>query len=154
MAVSLESIELLREKTRVSYEDAKLALEACDGDIVEALVYLEKQGKIKPPQKEEPPKEGFGATLKKLVKASNETRFIVSKKGNPIINLSLTIVILVTLFVPPLTIIGLLLALFSGHTFRMERPNHAELKINKTFDDVSAAAAKVSAQVSDAMKDI
>ncbi len=150
MAVSLESIDRLRERTQVSYEDAKEALEACNDDIVEALIYLEKKGKIKPP----PAKDGFCATLKKLIKASNETRFIVSKKGNPIINLSLTIVILVTLFVPPLTIIGLLLALFTGHHFRMERPNHAELKINKTFDDVSAAAAKVSAQVSDAMKDI
>ena len=154
MAVSLESIEMIRERTRVSYEEAREALEASAGDIVEALIYLEKQGKIKPPPTEAPPKEGLGASLKRLFRASNETRFIIIKQGNPIINLSLTIVILVTVFFLPLTVIGLLAALFTGHNFRLERPGCGELKINKTFDDVSAAAAKVSTQVSDSVKQV
>ena len=37
----------IREKTGVSYEDAKSALEACNYDLLDAIVYLEKLGKIK-----------------------------------------------------------------------------------------------------------
>ena len=32
----------IREKTGVSYEDAKSALEACNYDLLDAIVYLEK----------------------------------------------------------------------------------------------------------------
>ena len=45
----LEKVEKLREKTGVSYEDAKNALEACGYDLLDAIVYLEKLGKVKAP---------------------------------------------------------------------------------------------------------
>ena len=41
-----EKVEELVKVTGVSYEDAKNAIRACDGNIVDALVYLEKLGKI------------------------------------------------------------------------------------------------------------
>jgi hypothetical protein len=46
---TLEQVEKLREKANVSFEEAKAALDACDGDLLEALIYLEKQGKVMPP---------------------------------------------------------------------------------------------------------
>ena len=46
----LEKVEKIREKTGVSYEDAKSALEACNYDLLDAIVYLEKLGKIKAPE--------------------------------------------------------------------------------------------------------
>jgi hypothetical protein len=46
---TLEQVEKLREKANVSYDDAKAALDATNGDILEALIYLEKQGKVNPP---------------------------------------------------------------------------------------------------------
>ena len=46
-----EMVEKLRQKAQVSYEDAKSALEACDWDLLDALVYLEQQGKLQNEQK-------------------------------------------------------------------------------------------------------
>ncbi|MCR5585730.1 MAG: UBA/TS-N domain protein [Lachnospiraceae bacterium] len=46
---NLEKVEKIREKTGVSYEDAKEALEASNYDILDAIVYLEKNGKVKGP---------------------------------------------------------------------------------------------------------
>ena len=48
----LEKVEKLREKTGVSYEDAKNALEACDYDLLDAIIYLEKLDKVKAPEVE------------------------------------------------------------------------------------------------------
>lgn len=45
----LEKVEKLREKTGVTYDEAKNALEANNWDILDAIVYLENQGKIKSP---------------------------------------------------------------------------------------------------------
>ena len=44
---NLEKVEKLREKTGVSYEEAKAALEATNYDVLDAIIYLEKNGKVK-----------------------------------------------------------------------------------------------------------
>ncbi|MGE5391398.1 MAG: DUF4342 domain-containing protein [Deltaproteobacteria bacterium] len=146
MTASLELIEMLRERAHVSYEEAREALENCNDDIVEALIYLEKQGKIRASDRETK-KSGFIATVKKLVKASFVTKFIISKDGDTIMNVPLAIVIIVTLIVPPLVIVGLLAALFTGCRIRLEKPGCSDMKINKTFDDMSSFSIKVSEQV-------
>ena len=46
----LEQIERLRERANVSYDEAKQAYEAADGDLLEAMIILERQGKVKPPE--------------------------------------------------------------------------------------------------------
>ena len=46
MNVAREQIERLKDHAGVSYEDAQAALEASDGDLLDALVWLERMGKI------------------------------------------------------------------------------------------------------------
>ena len=41
----LEKVELVREKTGVSYDDAKVALDASEGDVLDAIIWLERLGK-------------------------------------------------------------------------------------------------------------
>jgi hypothetical protein len=149
MAVSLELIEILRERANVSYEEAKEALEKCNNDVVEALIYLEKQDRIKKPSAETCSQSGCFTTIKKLIKTCNITKLIISKDGNTIIDLPLTIVILATIIMPPLTVIGLLAALFTNHKIRLEKPGCSDMKINQTLDNISSAASKVSEQVVD-----
>ena len=42
----LEMVEKLREKANVSYEEATQALEACDWDLLDALLMLESKGRL------------------------------------------------------------------------------------------------------------
>ena len=44
----LEKVEVIREKTGVSYDDANAALEACNGEILDAIIFLERLGKTAP----------------------------------------------------------------------------------------------------------
>ena len=46
----LEKVEKIREKTGVSYEDAKTALTENDGDILDAIIWLEQKGKVAAPE--------------------------------------------------------------------------------------------------------
>ena len=41
-----EKVELLRQKANVTYEEAKDALKACNGDMLDAMVYLEKSARL------------------------------------------------------------------------------------------------------------
>lgn len=43
----MDQVEQIREKTGVSYEEAKDALEAASGDVLDAIIALERAGKVK-----------------------------------------------------------------------------------------------------------
>ena len=47
---SMEMIEKLREYANVTYEEAKAALDEANGDLLEAVILLERQGKTKKPE--------------------------------------------------------------------------------------------------------
>ncbi len=48
--VSLEKVEKLREYANISYEEAKKILEETNGDVLEAIVKLEKENRINAPK--------------------------------------------------------------------------------------------------------
>ena len=45
----LNIVEKLREKTGITYEEAKRVLEINNWDILDSILYLEEQGKVKRP---------------------------------------------------------------------------------------------------------
>jgi len=48
--VTLEQVEKLRERTGISYEEAKRVLEESNGDLLEAVIKLEQQNRIQAPE--------------------------------------------------------------------------------------------------------
>ena len=46
---TLEQVEKLCVMANISYEEAKAALDAANGDLLDAIIYLEKQGKVNAP---------------------------------------------------------------------------------------------------------
>ena len=46
MEITVEMVERLREKAPVSYAQAKEALEYSEGNLLDALIYLEEKGAI------------------------------------------------------------------------------------------------------------
>ena len=46
----LDKVERLRERANVTYEEAREALEQSGEDLLDAMVWLERQGKVKTPQ--------------------------------------------------------------------------------------------------------
>ena len=47
MTSKLEKAQVVHDKTGASYEEAREALEACDYDVLDAIVWLERRGKAK-----------------------------------------------------------------------------------------------------------
>ncbi|MDD6573141.1 MAG: DUF4342 domain-containing protein [Thermoflexaceae bacterium] len=132
----LEMVEKLKAKTGVTYEEAKGALEACQWDMLDAIVYLEKLGKVKEPvtasystqyeQSEQfekaasahSKKSTFAENVNKffswcgdLIRKGNENFFNIDKDGEKFVTMPITIFVLLLLFafwiVVPLLIVGL-----------------------------------------------
>jgi len=159
MSVSLEQIEMLKERANISYGEAKEILEKSNGDILEALINLEKESKLKTPQKEkECCPSGFWTTTKKLtktgerlIKKGNEIKFVIRKAENTVVDLPLNVVLLVTVITPPVTLVGVLAAFVTNHKIRLVKPDGEDMGINRTFDKISSAVNSVSNQVTEAI---
>ncbi|MGH4123938.1 MAG: DUF4342 domain-containing protein [Clostridium sp.] len=151
MSINLEQIDELRKRANVSYEDAKAALEQSDGDLLCALVYLEKQNKIKPG--EIPSSESkFFKKVKKLIKKGNETKIIVKKDDAVVLNICVTLGVIITIVATPIVITALILALATNHKIRIQKKNNEDLEVNNFFDKMSLAVNKVTTKITEEMK--
>ncbi|WP_373898894.1 DUF4342 domain-containing protein [Haloimpatiens sp. FM7315] len=84
--ITLEKIDILKERTGVSYKEAKEALEYCNGDVVEALIYLESSEDNKDIYTT---KEEFINWIKDLVKKGQATRIRIKKEEKTIVDIPL-----------------------------------------------------------------
>lgn len=100
MSQQIDLVEKLVEKTGLSYTEAKSALERADWDILEAMINLETQGKIRPgqtaeyttqgraqeessyTQKEKAKKETYDESYKKNTRSFGEWIRLLFDKGN------------------------------------------------------------------------
>jgi hypothetical protein len=153
MSINLEQIDLLRERANVSYQDAKDALEKCNYDLVEALVYLEKEDKIKSGIKDCCTNNLFDKS-KKVIQKGNTTKFIIKKKENTILNIPLTAAVIITVIAPPAALIGIPAALITNHKIRLEKQTGEDLEVNKVFDKMSTAVTNVTSSLTEKKVDI
>ncbi len=140
MKITLEQIDFLRERANVSYKEAKEALEQTEGDMVEALVMLEKQNKVsekKTPAGSKSEGTGFWNSLKNFIKRMNKIRFILKNEKGILLNFPLTLAIVLTIFATPFVVIGLLVALFTGYRIQFKNESGKDMAVNKYFDKVS-----------------
>lgn len=168
----LERVEKIREKTGVSYEEAKEALDAAGGDVLDAIVYLENQGKIKTPEKQvyttkqeqdtskefiEAAKtyqgedqESFGYIVKKflkwcgrIIKKGCENFFIVKKQDEEILSVPVIVLVLL-LFAFWILLPLLVLGLFCGFRYSFKGNITKSVNVNGACDK--------AAQVCESMK--
>ena len=120
-AEKMERVERVVEKTGLTYEEAKDALEANNWDMLETMVYLERLGMVREPKQasqtteEEKAKEfkqaseeyekqakgGFGDTVSKflkwcgkIIKIGCENTFRISRDGEKLLDMPLIILVL------------------------------------------------------------
>lgn len=88
--ITLEKIDIIKERTGVTYTEAKEALEASNGNVIDALVYVEKSS----PKKGEKVKEQFDTTkdefiawIKDTMNKGNVSRIRVKKDDKIILDI-------------------------------------------------------------------
>lgn len=124
MSVNLEKIDMLRERVNVSYNEAKEALEKFDGDIVDAIVYLEKDKNYQTTKKD------FSGQAKTFFEKVNQWKLVVMKKDQTLLNLNLVISTIFALFAFPFTLLMIALALFTGHRIKVTKGEDETFDIN------------------------
>jgi hypothetical protein len=163
---NFEMVEKLREKANVSYEEAKEALERNNWDLLDAMVYLEQQGKVNhkgeaeystrqersdaEESKEKRSKKNHNENLNSffqkvqdVVVRGFQRSFNISYKENTVLTIPLTILVIILLLVfkaIPFLLVVALISYLCGVRFSISN------KSNK--QDQAAAARAKEAQVS------
>lgn len=134
MGITLEKIDLIRERTGLGYREAKEALEKADGNIIETLILLEDQKKEWKQDlnnwkddlntwKEEFTVRGTEVAdkVKELVRQGNVSKITVKQGGKKVVEIPVVLGAIGGLLLPELAVLGLLGALFKQYTIELER---------------------------------
>lgn len=137
MEITLEKIELVKDRTGVSYREAKEALEENGGNVVDAIIYLEDSvnGEIHS-QRDLNKKEDIIDKLKAIVAKGNVTKIVVKKDDDVVMNLPVNAGIIGAVVAPWGIVAGLVAAF--GFKCRIE-----VVKDDGSSIDISNKADKI-----------
>ena len=167
---NFEKVERLREKADVTYDEAKRALEACNYDMLDAMIYLEALGKVKKTSdtayysskaeeeklydvektvkdrekksSEEGFKNGFKKGLEKFFKVCKENHFIVKHQDKKVIDIPLGLAIIIFLLGWHVLLIVMLVSFFFECKYSIEGKNDLKT-VNSAMDKVAETADKL-----------
>ncbi len=113
MEITLEKIEIVKDRTGSTYAEAKAALEAAEGSVVDAIIAIE--GKMN----EEHDKVDGGslkdspifAKMKEIVDKGNVSRILITRNEKTIVNFPVTAGVIGAVLVPWGAILGIVAAL-------------------------------------------
>ncbi len=145
MEITLEKIDEIRERTGVSYKEAKEVLEKHNGDVLEAIIDLE-ESKSNWSDNLTNKGEAIIESLREILRKGNVTKIVVKKDGDTIVNLPVTAGAIGAIIALPVTALGLTAAVVSKCSIEITREDGEIININemaeKTVDKVKKGFKK------------
>lgn len=135
MSADLNLVDELRKRANVSYQEAVDALEKNNNNLLDALVYLEGKNKIKPENKCS--SNGFFSWVKDIIRKGNKIKFIISKEDNNVLSIPLTAAVIITVFAPYVTLVGLIIAIATRHNIKFKKESGEEASVNKVIQNIT-----------------
>lgn len=115
MDISLEKIDEIVSRTGVSYAKAKEVLMLCNGDVVDSLIYLEKEyDDYQNIEKNDDKIKEISDYIKQLIQKGNVTRIIISRNSKVIIDIPVTMGAVIGVFFAGYTFASIAVAIISG----------------------------------------
>ena len=163
-----QKIEKLRQRADVSYEEARDALRACEGDLLDAMVYLERLGQAKAPEQttfstnaeekqsyenvteavsrsqDENSDPSFGEQLGHLLKTASQksidNSLVVSHRGEEKFRLPILVVVLLFLVFNFAAVVALIVSLFFDVKYQFAGKDDLS-KVNRMMDEAGSKAS-------------
>ncbi|PJI07072.1 MULTISPECIES: DUF4342 domain-containing protein [Clostridium] len=140
--ITLEKIDIIKERTGVTYTEAKEALEESDGNVIDALIFIENKNKTTKDSIKDniyDTKEEFVQWIKDTMNKGNVTRIVVKKDDRVILDIPVTAgvaggVIAGAIWAPSLAIM-FLTAVFAKVTVEITKDDGSVEVVNKVVKD-------------------
>lgn len=152
MEITLEKIELVKDRTGVSYKEAKEALEAAGGSVVDAIISIEENIDSRGAAK-----DGQGSAvvnaLKEIVKKGNVSKIVIKNtEGDILLNVPVTVGILGVVIAPWGAIAGVIAAFGFKCVIEVVKDDGTIIDVSGQTTEAAYKAAEKGSEVYDKVK--
>jgi len=154
MEITLEKIELVKDRTGVTYKEAKEALEAADGSVVDAIIAIEESIGTKSKFKiggENGSAQQIIDKVKALINKGNVSKIVIKKDDEIIVNLPVTVGVAGAVIAPWAIIIGAVTAIGTKCVVEVIKDDGSIIDVseiaNETIDDVVEKGSVIADEV-------
>lgn len=154
--ISLESVDEVIERTGVSYSKAKEALEYSNGDILEAIIYLENQDNKSEAHSDKTSEtiDEFKTWLKETLKKGNISRIKIKKDEKVLVDIPVNAgiaIAVMSVVMPAILAFGVVAAVATKITIEITKTDGTVEVVNKYIknatEDIMEKAGKVGETV-------
>ena len=141
MDITLEKVDKVKERTGVSYSEAKEALEISNGSVLDAIIFLEEKSKNNANNNENMEYNKKTETidelkvwLKDLINKGNVTRIKVSKDGKKLVDVPVNAGIaagVIAIVIPPILAFVVVAAVVTQVTIEITKADGSVEVVNK-----------------------
>ncbi len=151
LEISLEKIELVKDRTGVSYKEAKEALEKSGGNVVDAIISIEEnintQGETRSKASE------IADQVKEVVRKGNVSKITIKKDDETVLNLPVTIGILGTVIFPWAALVGAVAALGTKCSIEIVKEDGSTVNVSEKATSAIDTAVSKGGVIFDEVRD-
>ncbi|MBC8014181.1 MAG: DUF4342 domain-containing protein [Sporomusaceae bacterium] len=138
--ITLEKIDIIRERTGASYREAKEALERSNGNVLEALIEFDdnKEAKWTETNWTETFSVRSGEVIEKvkgLIYEGNVNKISVKSEGRTLVEIPVTFGAIGAMVLPHLAVLGVLVAMFKRCTIEVVRNDGSTIETDVSSDE-------------------
>lgn len=169
MEITLEQVDKVKERTGVSYAEAKEALEKTNGNVLDAIILIEEEAKANLDNGIGAEKSNGGtvgdktetiselkAWLKDLINKGNVSRIKVSKDGDTIVDVPVNAGIaaaVIAVIIPPILAFVVVAAVVTKVTIEITKQDGSVEVVNKYISKAVNDAKEKATDIADKVKD-
>ncbi len=153
MEITLEKIELVKDRTGIGYKEAKEALEKTEGNVVDAIILIEEN--IDEAGKSKIGSQGADMleSIKETIRKGNVSKITIKKDGEVLLSLPVSIGIIGTVLFPWAAVGGIVAAFGTKCTIELLKDNGEVINISDRASDTFETVVSKGSVIVDEMKD-
>ncbi len=135
MSFTIENVDEVIQRTGASYKEAKEALEAAEGDVLEAIIKVEEGRKQKSGNTAKEKGNEVVDRLKELVKKGNITRIMIKKEERLVLDIPVTAGAVGAIVFAPATIAAIIVSLATGCKIEIQKESGEIIDVNDVTEE-------------------
>ncbi len=149
--ITLEKIDTIRERTGVTYKEARDALTVVNGNVIDAIINIEEAEEKNWTETISMKGNQVVDKLKNVLKTGNVNRVRIKKDNTVILDVPVTAGAVTAVIIPKLTALGATLALLSNCVIEIERQNKGVINVSNI---INTAVGEVTNKVKNIAEDV
>ncbi|HKL10209.1 MAG TPA: DUF4342 domain-containing protein [Clostridia bacterium] len=153
MSFTIENVDEVIQRTGATYKEAKEALEAAEGDVLEAIIKVEEGRKKKTCNTAKEKGNEVVDKLKELVKKGNVTRIMLKKEDRLILDIPVTAGAVGAIVFAPATVAAIIVSLATGCKIEIQKEGGEIIDVNDVTEEKMEKVMEMAEEFGESAKE-